>query len=291
MTYDHSDAPLRFDPNPFQQDLMPSFSSNTVPRYLFRISAPKTAGRTTASEIIPPALISCQVDNTKDIFRLKPENAAALLNAHLRWQKTHEPNCNLISWTSSLLFALQYGLYRHLKDYDKPDLAQVFLLIIDTSQLPKGIFVKDIEAINSINFYSHGQIKDLSDLFKLRKGEWYFGEYLTQGKLNIEGACAVTSMQKMIDLGLFELQPDLEDRDKWNSWADRVVELRRPIKYSRDSPLVTRTEVRKAIFIAQGCFGDRWTVPVAAMLLALKPRKKDDPVILNGFEAMFKGKW
>ena len=274
---------------------MPSFCSNTVPRYLFRIRALGSAGSTTASEIIPPTLNSCKADYTEDIFRLKLKDAAALLNVYFWWKTEHEPYYNLISWTSSLLFALQYGLYRYFMDYDEPDLAQVFLLIIDTSQFPPQTFVKDMEIMDAINLcsqkYHPGQIRSLSKVLELRKSEYYFGEYLTQGRLDIKGACAETSVQRMIDAGLFELHPNLEDRHSWKLWAKRVVKLREPITKSQPSTFTARTEIRKAICIAHGCFGDRWAFPVAAMLLALKPRKKDDAVIIGGFEAMFTGKW
>ncbi|KAL2143404.1 hypothetical protein VTI28DRAFT_10458 [Corynascus sepedonium] len=39
--------------------------------------------------------------------------------------------------------------------------------------------------------------------------------------------------------------------------------------------------------MAQACYGSRWALPVAAMLLSLKPRKHNDSVILGGFRSMF----
>jgi len=205
---------------------------------------------------------------------------------------SHESECNLISWTSSLLFALQYGLYRHRGCKDKPDLSQIFLLILDTREFPKGTFIKDIEIMEVFAQSEFIQQKTLEDFLQFRKSDrgYYFGEYLTQGDLCIQGRCVQTSMQRIIDVGLFELQPELGDESKWDKWADRVVSLRKQLEVSQNPPSATHAEVRKAIVIAEACFGNFWVVPVAAMLLALKHRKKNDPVIVDGFAAMFTAK-
>lgn len=118
---------------------------------------------------------------------------------------------------------------------------------------------------------------------------YYFGEYLTQGNMDIRGRCVVTNMQRLIDIGLFELKPELGDKSKWGQWAKRVICLREPFETLQDAPIVTHAEVRKAIIIAGACFGDCWVFPVATMLLALKRRKRKNPVIVDGFAAMFAG--
>ena len=67
-----------------------------------------------------------------------------------------------MSWTSSLLFALQYGLYRHQIDYDEVDLSQVLLFVLDTRDFPRGTFVKDVEIIKV--FASHPTGSELKNL-------------------------------------------------------------------------------------------------------------------------------
>lgn len=228
------------------------------------------------------------------MFRLQPREAARRLNEHLRWKRSHERECNLISWTRSLLFALQHGLRRHHTDLNKPALSQISLLILDTRDFPRGTVVQDMEIMEL--FVPHtdsGQPYNPKNLLQLRKSDkgYYFGEYLTQGDMNIKGGCVVTNMQSLIDAGLFELKPELEDKSKWDEWANRVVCLRKPFKTSQDTPTATHTEVRKAITIATACFGAGWDFPVATMLLALKRRKRKDSVIVDGFAAMFAGKY
>jgi hypothetical protein len=78
-----------------------------IPRYLFRVFTPRSRGTTDTSW-------TKSVDATKgastskvDIFaRADNEQVAEMIYRHLRWWKG--PEDNLVSWTSSLLFALVY---------------------------------------------------------------------------------------------------------------------------------------------------------------------------------------
>ncbi|KAB8207038.1 hypothetical protein BDV34DRAFT_223912 [Aspergillus parasiticus] len=256
-------AQTLFCPNVVQKEQMPLFKGNQVPRYLFRIVAPQSAGSTTTSKVKSPAATNSDSDRLEDLFQLEPIIAADRLNQHLRWISGYEQRCNLMSWTSSLLFALQYGLYRHSMDRE-------------------GTFVQDLEIMKVFETYH----ESLESFGELRRGENYFGEYLTQGELDIEGRCVKVSLQRMIDLGLFELHSGLGNRDGWDRWANRVTELRLDFQTGSPKP-TTRSVVRKAITLAQSCFGDRWAVPLAAMLLALQPRAQKDAIIIAGFSAMF----
>jgi hypothetical protein len=92
-----------------------------------------------------------------------------------------------------------------------------------------------------------------------------------------------------MDFGLFVLFPPLAVEAEWEKLARRVVELRQPF-YRREICITTPDEVRTAVQLARDGFGGRWTFPVAAMLLALKPRANNDQVIIEGFEAEFSGK-
>ena len=79
-----------------------------------------------------------------------------------------EQRCNLMSWTSSLLFALQYGLYRHSMDRGEPQLEEISLFIIDTRCFPEGTFVQDLEIMKVFETYHDG----LKNFGKLRGGEY-----------------------------------------------------------------------------------------------------------------------
>ena len=196
-----------------------------------------------------------------------------------------------MSWTSSLLFALQYGLYRHHSKEDGSELGDIFLFVLDTQQFPKGTFVKDMEIVKVFAKFSENSQRDnLDNLFQMRKKEYFFGEYLSQGDLNVAERCAETTIRKVIDLGLFLLYPELGVESQWGQWAKAVVNLRQPFKDLENLSLAPHTAIRKAISIAETCFEGHWALPMAAMLLALRPRQEHDAVITHGLAAMFSGK-
>ena len=283
---------------------MPEFRMGNTPRYLFRIHAPPSAGTTTTSYVIPPASGCDDPELRADLFSRPPGQAADLLYNHLTWLPSHEDECNFTSWTSSLLFALQYGFYRHRGDTMKikSQLSQITIMVVDTRGLPSGTFVKDVEIMRAITSdLPAGEGDDLRQFLDFREnprrsGRYYFGEYLSQGDLGLEGRCAQTSMTKLVRFRLFDLYPAFEDPAEWTLWAKRVVALREPFKafkaleFLSSFPPTDRKQIRRAIVIASACFGDLFAVPVAAMLLALQPRKGGDPDIIKGFMAMFTGK-
>ncbi|KAL3957462.1 hypothetical protein ACCO45_008040 [Purpureocillium lilacinum] len=139
--------------------------------------------------------------------------------------------------------------------------------------------------------------QDLADLHRLRTtathgGEvFYFGEYLSQGYLRVEGCARETSLQRMVDCHLFKLCPGLADRSGWSRWAKRVMELRRAYDVAGGRPQLVDTgvrDVRRAVVLASSCFGDDYALVIAAMVLALLPRDVavGGPVI-TGLRNMF----
>jgi hypothetical protein len=265
---------------------MRHFAKDARPRYLFRVHAPYSAGESSAIAVRSPAALYGYPQQTEDLFAMGAFEAADSLKDHLNWKC--DDSCNLMSWTTSLLFALQYGLRRHQKDDDCPAFEDIFLLMIDTRDFPEWTFIKDLEAVNALNTHEMQEIRHWDDYLALRS-TYYFGEYLSQGALDIRGQCVEVSFQTLINLGLFELFPPLAVEAKWEKWARRVIELRQPF-YTREVLSSTADEVRTAIRIARDGFGGRWTFPIAAMLLAFRPRANNDQVIIEGFEAEISGK-
>lgn len=288
--------PLLFQPDPFRLSLMPSIRDGNIPRFLFRVHTPDSYGQTSLSAVMPQAVIRNGVNATQDIFTWDRKAAANLLNIQLRWWQYEESSaCSLVCWTSSLLFALQYGLHRARQDNpDGYDPSDITLLLIDTRSMPDGVFVKDLDLIDAFAKYSDPMLKEnLSYLQQLRQGSrgYYFGEYLSQGYLGIDGICSQATMQDLIGSGLFELMPEFEDQASWNLWANRVIQLRD--RFRGGTIGITPShhyEVRRAILIAETCFPGRWALPTAVMLLSLKPRMNKDRVILDAFAAMYSGK-
>lgn len=70
--YPEPRPPTPFEPSPAQLKFMPKFEKNDIPRYLFRIHTPVTAGTTTTSYVIAPASKANGPNASKDIFKESP---------------------------------------------------------------------------------------------------------------------------------------------------------------------------------------------------------------------------
>jgi hypothetical protein len=259
---------------------------NHIPRYLFRVSTPKSETTTDRFWVKSKDAKCASVYSRVDILAQGDnQQVARMLNGHLNWEHN---DTNLVSWTSSLLFACQLIFYRHNHWKDGSSLDEIDLYIIDTATFPKGVFLRDMDLIHAYQSFE----PDLQDFENLRNkrhyyfaGSYYFGEYLSQGALRIEGKCQTVSAQAILDHGLFVLQPDLkkslETQDP--KLANEVVRLREVFYQNEaDRQPTTSEELQAMIDIAQ-LFGSPWRFPIAANLIALRPRQRGDSAILHAF--------
>jgi hypothetical protein len=217
--------------------------------------------------------------------------AADRLYRHFDWERGHQATCNFMSWSSSLLFLIQYAFFRYTR-WQHKSFDDIRLLIVDTRKLPKGTFAKDMDLLEELNTGCKCRFhKRLNGFLKLRNGRYYFGEYITQGTLDIfDGEGIQVNFQRMMNLGLDELLPnELKHEENWEDWPRTVVSARGSFCDPNDIPLASEDEFHAAITIANDLFGGPWSVPIAAMLLGLKPRQRNDPVIIDGFIARYGG--
>ncbi|CAJ0550063.1 Ff.00g099930.m01.CDS01 [Fusarium sp. VM40] len=283
-----------FQPQANQENL---FSFDKTPTYLFRLHFHGSNGCRTSDCVESPAFpnhLSAKYNWGSpcgtDLLQLSSSEAAARLKAHLGWKCCNRgrKTCNLMSWSSSLLFLLQYGFHRHQTDPKKkggprPKLADIKIIILDTRDFPKQVFLRDLDALKWLD----GE-PDLRRLHNLRKGRHYFGEYLSQGRLDIKGNHVQISMQQLIDGGLFtSICPALNQPQNWSSWANITINLRGTILQNNS---VDKRRIRKTIFLAQSCVGDKFVVPFALMLLCLRSGPSDDEMIANAFHSIFTDK-
>lgn len=264
-----------------------------IPRYLFRVFTPKSRGETnrywTKSKDARDGGDECSVDIlARDDYRV-----ADMLNSHLRWWPCHDDN--FVSWTSSLLFALQYVFYLRNSPRDGSTFDEIKICIIDTTCFRKGVFLRDKDLIKAYHSFGMGP-KELGDLWNLRSkkhryfaGSYYFGEYLSQGALRIEDKCDIVSAQALINHGLFDLQPEFEKSARGGTtshlppWANEVIRLREVFYERGPVARVHQQELQAAISIAQ-LFAPHWRLPVAANFIALFPRRDNDKAILCAFQ-------
>jgi len=256
-----------------------------VPRYLFRVYRPGSAGFTSAETVASLAAYNkFQAGDrnakwedvvTEDISAMNRTTAAAMLGRHLQGWFT-EPETNLVSWTSSLLFAIQYIIFLN-KNRQRMALEAISLCVIDTSKFEPGTFQQDLALISA---YRDSADEALEGIDRLRTGsEYYFGEYLSQGVLDIEGKCRVVSGDRVINESLFLFRPEFKKmmRKKGDTvgWAREVDELRVKFYYqgADDSALSLsfdnskRYEQITALMAIADAFGSPWRLPIAAHLM------------------------
>lgn len=223
-----------------------------LPRYLFRVFDKNSGGGADDNEIKSQATVD-QVDGIKTDLLSDDKNMATIkLYQHLEgtwWEYLDPLPDNLVSWTSSLLVALQYAVYRCHKNSTDP--SDVKICVVDTSKFPRGQFVRDLQLIhlhNNENSYLSAQI---FFNFRLGRKKYQNGEYISQGLVSIAGRSCVTSLGELEASGLYELYPEFEDSDSKKIWANRVAQLR--TSWS-DGSLTTEAEMQKARDIGRTCF-------------------------------------
>ncbi|KAK3331811.1 hypothetical protein B0T19DRAFT_397637 [Cercophora scortea] len=244
-----------------------------------------------------------------DIFSAsqRDEEVAAMLNRHLWWHKSNQPD-NFVSWISSLLYAVQYMLYCFNRSKRQFSLDQIQLLMVDTTLFPSReiLFMEDVDLINiyaefgqppqasqsKYNGNSLGQEKTLAKLARMRSGLYLFGEYLSQGALRVEGKCKSITLEALIGRGLFSLRHDFlgspalgPDAKENSGWAKEVVKLREVFAESGRREPVTASIFHAALGITEG-FESPLRLPFVIYFLSLYPRRLDNTLRLL-FEGHF----
>lgn len=250
---------------------------NNIPHYLFRIVSPKSDGITNDRWVRSVAAVqkpNCPQDDI--FFKLdgaKQKQVAHILSRHLWW--VEQPRDLFVSWTSSLLFAIQYIYYRHLHEKDGSALEDIKLFIIDTTKFPRGTFMRDLNLIES--FWKHdsglGRLRDL----RTRKG-YYFGEYLSQGALKVENKCQILPANVLFEKRrLSRIQPEfgeprLDTTQGGPEWAKAVLRIRSKLLSMTSLHLFSRAQLNDSmqavVEIIQNV-APAWRYPLAVYLAAL----------------------
>lgn len=270
----------------------------TIPRYLYRVATPRSESQTTQSWAKSKDATNARASSRKDAFSRSESHMANMLDRHL-WRKDGKFD-NFVSWTSSLLYAIQYIFSRHHEE--RTPLDKIDLYIIDTTKLPAGAFIRDMDLLTVYSPFNAGLQKlqcarnavprDTSQPSLpgfLRSS--YFGEYLSQGALRIEDGCSAVSAQEILDAGLFDLRVEFKASRRFNlGLEDRVKHLRKAFSQCEDTPRNIEREIQTAVAIGH-LFGADWGVPVAAGLMAMRPcRQEDTRAICTELLKAFPGK-
>lgn len=193
-----------------------------------------------------------------------------MLKAHFQWQ--YFEGDRYVSWTNSILYALQFAVRKTRKISEKllvSDEDDLRICVLDTSLI--GDTSRFIRASELLSSYM------IEDNRKLPH-KYFTTEYILYGGLNIEGSSRTVSLSELRGEGLFDLIPELDDEDKKPQLWLRVDELRRSI--ARTNCPVSVHEGSLALWIAF-LFGGAFTMPVMIALLSVRRRKLDDERFLR----------
>jgi hypothetical protein len=252
-----------------------------IPRYLFRVVTPYSDGTADETWVRSQSASQNKASSVVDIFHKldleKRTVVARTLNLHLRWWPKDELDDNFVSWTSSLLFAIQYIFYRHLSPKDRSSWEDIKLYVIDTAQFPKGTFLADMDLIHAFCEYDTTLGKNLGSFESLRKKQgYYFGEYLSQGSLKIENKFALIPAKDFFKFDqLRRLQPhfgDIRIPNEAPEWANEVIRLRKAIWPGTDLPKLSSEEFGSRLHVMNKILmglSPRWRFPLAIYFITL----------------------
>lgn len=250
---------------------------NYIPRFLFRVYTPRSDGFTNETVASSRDAASDLHGNDEDIFATNtPRETAKLVADHLWWTRDEEGERrrdNLVSWSSSMLFLIRYIFYRHYDSADESLLGDIHLLVVDTEQFPPRTFIRDSDLINAFKRFDNREKNGLLSLASLRDASYYFGEYLSQGSLQISGKCSTVSAQTMVSRGLLDLNDVFKNAYEGverKRWVKHVQDVRGTIKALPKTRPASLASLDQVFDIALE-FGEAWRLPVAVHLLALLP--------------------
>ena len=242
------------------------------PDTCFGRSTRPAQGRNDDSVIASTAsIVGPHKSSRTDLLTLERHSATELLYKHLKKSCFDgEESDNLMSWTSSLLFAVQYAIWRaRVRRCLSSDIK---ICIVDTRNFPEGQFAQDLWLLRAYHATATdigGDIRGFFN-FRLENEDYYNGEYLSQGEVNHAGRSCVTTLEHLRDAGLLQPCPEFEDARGSEKWSKRVMELRQ--NWSAEQ-VTTNREIQLAFEVARNCFAEFDSSEIASILLTFKNRK------------------
>lgn len=263
---DNSPDATIYQPSAEQTSLHLHFEQ--IPRFLLRVSSKNSNGSTSATRVVSGAVERGY--SSSDVLSRSKEWTADRLKAHVTWGFREDGN--FVSWTSSIIFALQHAVRKANGGNGCPseDPSAILITIIDVRKLPVRVFLPSVALLEAYDLL-YDPVIDV---------EYCSGEYLSQAALDLPPGCAISAtLEQLTALGLGRIYSPPNRHRLWKA----VDPMRKEIT---DLPkkAVTTAEWDDATTIAQGiCSGEKFKAVVTLLLLSIKPRHRLDPRILEGF--------
>ncbi len=275
-------GPTLFYPRASYEVKLLKFAATDIPQYLFRTFDGKSSGRNDDNVIASMTSVSTSPGDSRiDLLSLPTHRATNMIYTHLTKQCCGgEDSDNMMSWTSSLLFAIQYAIWRCHKFRCDP--AVIKICAIDTRRFPHGQFAQDmwlLQAYRHIAAKVGGETQKFF-CFRLHDERYHNGEYLSQGSVNHAGRSCVVSLKTLEASGLYDSYPELAEIHGRNEWTNRVRDLRQGWSIEQRTTL---QEIQLASMVARKCFNDFEATDMMLILLAFKARKMRGKVSPTAF--------
>ncbi|KAK4692504.1 hypothetical protein P7C71_g4717, partial [Lecanoromycetidae sp. Uapishka_2] len=190
------------------------------------------------------------------------EECRTALRKHFEWVHFH--SSEFISWTSSLLYALQYAV-RKTRNRRYPNAV--------SSETYINICLLDTHAAKMKAYAA----SDLIGVYKLSgddfHDEYHTNEYTAHGQLDVRNCSSTVTLEKLRTDGLFELVPELDEKGEKHYLFLRVQYLRQTL-FSNPSA-ITNAEGQTAMRVAS-LFRKQYALPAMIALLSLRLRRPED---------------
>ncbi|KAL3264530.1 hypothetical protein ABHI18_000643 [Aspergillus niger] len=246
-----------------------------VPRYLFRAFDDASSGWSDHHIVASAESRTAISERSRtDLLSRSRGEITRMLYSHLKKSLFGaEDTDNLMSWSSSLMFVIQYAIWRC--NIRRCDPSEVKICMVDTRKFPRGQFARDKSLLRA-----YRDAPELDEnrrrFFDFRLEDPYYdnGEYLSQGVLHHAGRSSVVSLEQLIHAGLYDLYPEFRDPASRNLWTNRVGSLR--LAWSNEHT-TTQLDLRSAVKLARECFNTFNALDIALVLLSFKERKLRTP--------------
>jgi len=242
-----------------------------VPRYLFRTFDQASSGRSNEDVVASVERISDESNSRVDILSKPTEVSIRMLHGHLTKLcfGGGDESDNLMSWSSSLLFVIQYAVWRcHHRRCGEDE---VKICAVDTRKFPRGQFARDITLLRAYRQTAkHNEGMNEFFDFRLNREDYDNGEFLSQGQVHHKGRSSMVSLDQLIKAGLHDLYPEFKEESEKSSWTNRVRSLRS--RWSAEQS-TTKLDIQAALSVARVCFKTFEPPDIAMLLLLFKNRK------------------
>ncbi|TEY44646.1 hypothetical protein BOTCAL_0349g00120 [Botryotinia calthae] len=271
------DGPTLFYPPANHEVKLHVLRNEDTPRYLFRTFDTDSWAKSNNSVVASIASEYNRYDSRIDLLSLSALKATNLMYKHLcgKYPYIWNPEDNLVSWTSSLLFAIQYAIWKN--HFLGRPAAEIQICAVDTRRFPRGQFAPDtwlLQAYRNTAAEVGGDTKEFFR-FRLEDERYQNGEFLSQGSVHHENRSCVVSLKNLQESGLYNLYPEFVEKEGKHKWTNRVLQLRG--RWSKEQ-LTNAQEVNFAEIVAKSCFHAFETADIMLILLTFKARKmKEDP--------------